>query len=123
MNWLETLLDEYYNENRSDQAIERLNAAFSNQLDIVMDTAVLEYMKAGEQFFPRIAGLVPYVERVKTLDYAKANNDYTIYDELMLRAEVANGTMDESILLGVFPGQPTEEELAAAMVQTERLGL
>lgn len=63
MDWLTMLVDEYPTK-RTDSALNRLELAFQDEEDRVMQTAVLRYMREN-RFFPSIADLNKYVRHAK----------------------------------------------------------
>jgi hypothetical protein len=69
-NWLEELSDEYPATDRygkplrSDDAIRRLAAVYSEEEPAVMLEAAYSYMR-DKQFFPRVSDLRPYVQQVR----------------------------------------------------------
>ena len=66
MHWLTELVDEFDTKDGiSDGRIERLSAVFADKPDGVMEAAVLEYMKSGGRYFPRVGELMPHVERAE----------------------------------------------------------
>ena len=102
MNWIETLLDEYPTK-RTDTAILRMMAAYSTEHLFMMQRAVVEFMKDGNKFFPKVADLAKYVEKVNSPDYftdwlakCKQSGNYQEYDNFMLQWELEQGTIGEN---------------------------
>lgn len=113
MKWLEDLFDEYpgsknkpdHPNNRSDTAVQRLCAAFANEDMATMEAAVFKYMTDGNQWFPKISNLAPYVKDARIdrdawgsqwgdqLATAKRTGDYTAVDTAILRWEQQRGEM------------------------------
>lgn len=104
MNWITELMDEYPT-GRSDNAIQRLRAAFANEEKAVMDAAIMAYMRDGNEFFPKISTLSKYVSVARVdnntwqvqwqaqLDEARATEDYTAVDDAIMQWEIARGEL------------------------------
>lgn len=111
--WIEDLIDEYPTK-RSDGAIVRLARVFRGVPDSTMQAAVDSYMLSGQQFFPKVSDLAPYVReaqeqargpepyaQVKRVRYGRWLGESGEYhsDEEILRWEQARGTMPADNLL------------------------
>lgn len=133
-DWLDDLLDEYPT-NRSDNAIARLVRVFRDVDDETMQAAVDAYMMDGNEFFPKVASLAPYVQAAQEDDRGPVPYDQIrrvhygrwqsvigehYSDEEILAWEQRRGTMPPDDELGTEYGSvspPAVDEGALQAIQ------
>lgn len=116
MNWLTELIDEFSTEKRrpSQARIDRMVRIFRDVPEIVMQTAVDNYMRrARHAFFPAVSELNPFVDAAQVEFNSGPHKRTASGDDEIYEWELRRGTMP--------PLGEIDDEIEMARLQVKRM--
>ncbi len=108
MKWLTNLISQFEHQNVSDAKAEMLDTLFKDRLPEIMETAVIEYLKTGGDWFPTVRQMQAYVDAAQT-EHDRGATVTRSFWQVQAMTQLERDSLDDKLYAAQFSDVPIHE--------------